>query len=154
MGALFSFLGGSAFRMIWGELSSYFTKKQDHQIELEKMKLQGELEAAAQARNLEAIKVQAALGVQTIRVQGEEKVNELETQAWLSAVQNATAPTGTHWLDVVRGLVQPVLAYIAIIIWVLALNSQGWTISEWDKELVSAIFGVYLANRHLYHRGK
>lgn len=154
MGALFSFLGGSAFRMIWGELSSYFTKKQDHQLEIEKMRLQGELEAAEHTRNLEAIKVQAALGVQTIRVQGEQKVSELETQAWLSAVQSATAPTGTHWLDVVRGLVQPILAYIAILIWVFALNAQGWIVSEWDKELVSAIFGMYLANRHLGARGK
>ena len=28
--ALFSFLGGSVFRMIWGEISSFIEKKQEH----------------------------------------------------------------------------------------------------------------------------
>lgn len=28
--ALFSFLGGSVFRMIWGEVANFVQKKQDH----------------------------------------------------------------------------------------------------------------------------
>ena len=28
--ALFSFLGGSAFRMIWGEVTAFVSKRQDH----------------------------------------------------------------------------------------------------------------------------
>ena len=36
--ALFSFLGGSVFRMVWGEVSTWVTAKQDHAHENEKMK--------------------------------------------------------------------------------------------------------------------
>lgn len=154
MGALFSFLGGSAFRMIWGEVSAWWTRKQEHREEMDRMRLQGDLDAAAHARNMEAIRLQADLGVRTVQVQGEARVSELETEAWLATVKNAAAPTGIHWLDVVRGLPQPVLAFIAIFVWVLALNASGWQLSEWDRELVAGIFGVYLANRHLVSRGK
>jgi len=69
MGALFSFLGGSAFRMIWGEVSAYFTRKQEHAEEKERMELQGKLEAEQHARNMESIRVQAELGVKTIQMQ-------------------------------------------------------------------------------------
>ena len=39
--ALFSFLGGSVFRMIWGEVSSFIEKRQEHAQEIERMRLQG-----------------------------------------------------------------------------------------------------------------
>jgi hypothetical protein len=55
--ALVSFLGGSIFRTIWGELSVWITARQDHAHEIERMRLQGDLDAAAHARNLDAIRV-------------------------------------------------------------------------------------------------
>ena len=48
MSALISFLGGSAFRMVWGEVSSYFNKRQDHQHEMERMKAQENTEKEGQ----------------------------------------------------------------------------------------------------------
>lgn len=154
MSALLSLLGGSAFRAVWGEISSAWTRYQDHKHELEMMEAQAKVDAQRHAQQLEMIQQQAALGIKTIQVQAEAKVDEIETDAWLEAVKGLNRPSGVPWLDVVRGLVQPLLAYIAILIWVSALQSQGWQISEWDKELVSAIFGMYLANRHLLSRGK
>lgn len=48
---LFSFLGGSAFHMLWGEVSSFFNKKQDREHEIELLKLQGELDNATHQLN-------------------------------------------------------------------------------------------------------
>lgn len=154
MSALLSLLGGSAFRAIWGEISSAWTRYQDHKHELEMMQAQALVEAQRHAQQLEMIQQQAALGIKVIEAQAEAKVSELETDAWLEAVKGINRPTGVAWLDVVRGLVQPLLAYIAIVIWVMALNESGWKVGDWDKELVSAIFGMYMANRHLQSRGK
>jgi hypothetical protein len=154
MSALLSFLGGSAFRAVWGEISSAWSKYQDHKHELQMMEIQAKIDAQRHEQQMAMMVKQSELGVKTIEVQSESKVNEIETEAWLSAVKNASAPTGIHWLDVMRGSVQPVLAYIAIIIWISAMHAQGWHVTDWDKELVSAIFGMYLANRHLVSRGK
>ena len=60
---ILSFLGGNAFRLIFGEIVSFFQKKQEQQQELERMRLQGDLEAAAHTRNLESLRLQSELGV-------------------------------------------------------------------------------------------
>lgn len=154
MSALISFLGGSIFRAIWGELSAAWTKYQDHKHETEMLRLQSELEDKAHYRHLESLERQAALGIKVIEAQSVAAVDKAEADAFSVAVAGLNQKTGIVWLDIARGLVQPLLAYIAIIIWVSALQTQGWHITDWDKELVSAIFGMYLANRHLNSRGK
>lgn len=154
MSALLSFLGGSAFRAIWGELSSAWTKHQDHKHELAMMEAQAKLDAQRHDQQQAAIKQQAELGIKVIEVRAEAHASAAEDDAWLDAVKSINRPTGNKWLDIARMSVQPLLAYIAIVIWVMALNEQGWKVTEWDKELVSAIFGMFLANRHLNARGK
>lgn len=152
--AILSFLGGSVFRMVWGELSSWITARQDHSFEIERMRLQGDIEAAQHARNLEAIKVQADLGVQTIRVQSEADVGKLETEGWFSAVKQAMQPTGVAWVDGWNGIIRPLAASIAILLWVMALNTQGWKMGDWDRELVGVVLGFFFASRELMKRGK
>lgn len=154
MSALLSFLGGSMARAIWGEISAAWTKYQDHKHELAMMEIQAKIDSQRHAQMMEMITRQSELGIKVIEAKTDAAISEAETGAWVEAVKNSTAPTGIHWLDIFRGLVQPILAYIAIIIWVSALNAQGWQVTDWDKELVSAIFGMYLANRHLSSRGK
>ena len=154
MGALISFLGGSAFRLIWGQISDYFTQKQNHAQEIERMKLQGELDAQQHARNLESQRVQAELGVQVIRVQGEAKDSNLEMEGWAAAVANATRPSGIWFVDLLNGLIRPTAACIAIFLWVAALNTQGYKMTDWDKELVGVILGFYFATRIMVHRNK
>lgn len=152
--AILSFLGGSVFRMVWGEVSSWITARQDHRFEVERMRLQGDIEAAQHTRNLEAIKVQAGLGVQTIRVQAEADVGKLETEGWAAAVRQAMQPTGIAWVDAWNGIIRPLAASIAILLWVLALNTQGWKMSAWDRELVGVVLGFFFASRELMKRGK
>jgi hypothetical protein len=152
--ALISFLGGSAFRMIWGEVSSYFTAKQNHKQEVERMKLQGDLDAAAHARNLEAIKLQADMGVKTIQVQADAEAGKIDMQAFAQAVADVGKQTGIKFLDIWNGSVRPLLATISITIVVFEVAKNGFALSEWDRELVGAILGIYVADRTLAKRGK
>lgn len=152
--ALFSFLGGSAFRMIFGEISAWMTRKQDHQQEIERLQLQAELDAAQHGRNLESIRVQAELGVKTIEVQAEAALSQIETDAWSKLVDSTTKTTGIKWLDAWNGSIRPALATLAMLVVIGQIVVNGLTLSDWDRELVAAILGIYLADRQLSKRGK
>lgn len=152
--ALLSFLGGNAFRLIFGEVVAYLNKKQDHALELERMKLQGELEAAQHDRNLAAIKVQADLGVKTIQVQADADIARIDAGAWAEAVRAVGQQTGIKFLDIWNGSIRPLLATLAILVIVGEVVATGFILSEWTRELVGAILGIYVADRSLARRGK
>lgn len=151
--ALISFLGGSAFRMIWGELASWFNKKQDHAHEIERLKLQADVDAAQHARNIEAIRVQAELGVKTIQVQAEAAVGQLEAEGWVEAVKATGRQVGVAWVDVWNAAIRPGVATWSVIM--LTLNEFGlFVISESTASVCFAALGIYLADRALGKRGK
>jgi hypothetical protein len=152
--ALFSFLGGSAFRMVWGEVASYFQKKQDHEFELERVRLQGAMEAAQHDRNMAAIKLQSDLGIKVIEAQRDAALAGVEADAWLAAVKDVGKQTGIKFLDLWNGSVRPLLATLAILVVVGEVVATGFILSEWHKELVAAILGLYVADRSLTKRGK
>lgn len=152
--ALFSFLGGSAFRMIWGEVASFFQKKQDHEFELERIRLQGAMEAAQHDRNMAAIKLQSDLGIKVIEAQRDAAVSQIETDAWLAAVRDVGKQTGIKFLDIWNGSVRPALATLALIVVIGEVIATGFVLSDWTRELVAAILGLYVADRSLTKRGK
>lgn len=151
--ALLSFLGGNVFRMIFGEAVSYFNKKQDHAQEIERMRLQGDLEAAQAERQLAGIKLQADLGVKTIQVQSEAALSQIEADGWLEAVKATAIKVGIAWVDAWNACIRPAVATwsVAMIslnyLGVLALDDNGWSIC-------GAALGIYLADRSLFKRGK
>jgi hypothetical protein len=151
--ALISFLGGSAFRMIWGELSAWLTAKQDHSQEMERMRLQAELDAAQHARNLEAQKLQADLSVQVIEAQREADVGRIEADGWLAAVKGTTLATGVQFIDAWNAAIRPGVAT-----WSLVMLTLGEfavvQLSENALAVCSAALGIYLADRTLFKRGK
>lgn len=151
--ALISFLGGSAFRMIWGELSSAWTKRQDHKHEVERMRVQAELDAAQHARNLEAIKIQADLGVKVIHVQAEADVSRIEAEGWLEAVRATGRQIGIAWVDAWNAVIRPGVATWAVAM--LTFNEFGvFMISENTASVCFAALGIYLADRTLAKRAK
>lgn len=152
--ALFSFLGGNAFRLIFGEVVAYLNKKQDHALETERMRLQAELDAQQHARNLESIRVQNDLGVRVIQVQRDADLERIETGAWSVAVADVGKQTGIRFLDYWNGSVRPLLATLAILLVVAGIVQNGFVLTDWDKELVGAILGIYVADRSLARRGK
>jgi len=154
MGAILSFLGGSAFRMVWGEVASYFTKRQEHAQELERMRLQNELEATRFSRDQERIRLQADLKVQEVKVVGDIAVQSAEANAFIEAIKAAAKPIGIWWVDAWNGSIRPCMATVALAMWVLALYRAGFIPTEWDKELIAGILGFYIADRTLAKRGK
>ena len=152
--ALISFFGGSVFRMIWGEVSAFITAKQEHAQELDRMRLQGELDAAQHARNLEAIKVQSDLGVKVIEVQRDADIDRIEAGAWERTVDAVGKLTGIRFIDVWNQSVRPLLATLAILFVCFEIIERGMVLSDWDRELFGAILGIYVADRSLSRRGK
>lgn len=152
--AIISFLGGSVFRMIWGEISSLLTARQNHTQELDRMRLQGELDAAQHARNLESIKLQADLGVKEIRVRSESEIDKIDASGWYDAVRESMRPTGIKLVDGWNGVIRPAAATLALALWAVALYRNGMMMEEWDRELVAAVLGFFFADRTLGKRGK
>jgi len=152
--ALFSFLGGSVFRMVWGEVSAWYNKRQDHQFEIERMRLQQDLDAAQHARIMESLKLQADLKMQVVAAQAEANVATAEADAFAEAMKNAFKPSGYAFVDVWNGIIRPSAATIALCLWVLKLNSQNWNMQEWDVTLAGTVLGFFFADRSLGKRNK
>lgn len=152
--ALISFLGGSAFRMIWGEVSAYFSKKQEHAQELDRMRLESDLERERHARDCERLRLQSELGVKEVVVQRDADLSRIEGDAWRELVSSTAKLTGIKFLDIWNGVIRPLLATLAIAVVVAEIAKNGFALSDWDRELVAAILGIYLADRSLTKRGK
>ena len=151
--ALFSFLGGSVFRMIFGEVVSFFDKKMEHSREIERMRLQAELDAAQFDRNQQAIKLQSELQVKVIEAQTEAHISEVEVDGWLEAVKAVGQKVGIAWVDGWNAVIRPAVATWAIIMMTLS-EFAVFTISENALAVCSAALGIYLAERSLFKRGK
>jgi len=146
-GALFSFLGGSVFRMIWGEVSEWVNKRQDHQHEMEAMKLQAELEAQKHAQEMERMQIASTLQIKTIQVQSEADLAEKDAEAFTEAMKTVMQPTGVKWVDAWNGSIRPAAATTCLALWWFALYQSNFQLADWDKELVGVILGFYFAHR-------
>jgi hypothetical protein len=152
--ALLSFLGGNVARMLFGELMGYLNKRQEHAQELERMTTQEAAAAAQHARNMEAIKVQADLGVKTIQVQAEADIGKLEMEGWLEAVKATATKTGVLWVDAWNATIRPGVATWSVIMLTLAEIGAIHALSENVTAISSCALGIYLAERNLMKRGK
>lgn len=154
MSALISFLGGSAFRMLFGEISSYFSKKQEHKSEMQRMLLQGKLDGEQHARNLDAQRLQAELGTKTIGVKAEADVSVVEADAFREAMARAAVPTGIRWIDGWNGAIRPAFGTAALALWLLMEHKTGWAFGVWSMDLAGVVVGYFFADRSLRKRGK
>lgn len=152
--AILSFFGGSVFRMVWGEVSSWMTARQDHAHEIERIEMQGKLDAAQHARNLEAIRVQSELGVKEITVKAEAMLDQTDADLFKSGVELTGKSSGVAWVDAWNGSIRPLLATICIGLWVLHVHRAGWTLDEQGWSIVGAALGIFVADRALLKRGK
>ena len=154
LSALLSFLGGSAFRMIWGEVSAFLSRRQEHAQEIERMRLQEEMAAAQHARNLDAIRLQADLGIKVIEVARDAELAMVEASAWERAVDQVGRLTGIKVIDLWNQSIRPLLATLAILVVVGEVIAAGFVLTDWTRDLVAAILGLYVADRSLSKRGK
>lgn len=154
MGALLSFLGGSVFRMIWGEISSFISKKQEHEIELASLRLQAELEDKRHFNSLEALRLQAELGIKVAEVNKEIAIEQGEADAFTEAMKSAFKPTGYALVDVWNGVIRPAAATIVLCLWSAKLAGQGFKMDAYDMEISGVVLGFFFADRGLAKRGK
>jgi hypothetical protein len=152
--ALFSFLGGSVFRMLWGEVTAYLNKKQDHVHEIERMRLQADLDDKAHQRTQDNLRLQHRLGVRMVEVQKEAAASAAADESFGAAIREAFKPTGIAMVDAWNGIIRPQFAQIALCLWFAKVVGQGFTMDDYDKELVAAILGFFVADRSLLKRGK
>ena len=87
-------------------------------------------------------------------MQAEADLARTDAEAWAGAVTAVGRSTGIKFLDIWNGSVRPLLATISIAVVLFEVMKNGFILSEWDKELVSAILGIYVADRSLGKRGK
>lgn len=153
LSAILSFLGGSAFRMIWGEFSAWINKKQDHKYELERLEMQERFDASRHQRLMDSMRFQAEQQVRVIQVQGEQHLATLEGEAWLAGVKATAIQTGVRWVDAWNASIRPGVATWAVLM--LTLEALAWLkLSEGSAAVCFAALGLYLADRTLSKRGK
>jgi len=152
--SLISFIGGSAFRMMWGEVAAFVKARQDHKHELDLLTAQAQLEAQAFERNQSALRLQAELGIRTIQVQSQADLEKLTAVGFNNNTLEAMKPIGIAWVDAFNAAIRPVAASICLVLWVFELAVAGWVMREWDQMLVATILGFFFASRELTKRGK
>lgn len=152
--SLIAFLGGNAFRMLFGEISSAWTKHQDHRHELAMMRLQADVEAQRHGQQVEMTRLQTEAQVSVVRVQGEADIARGETDAFVEAVRATSRSSGVAWVDAWNGAIRPGLATMAGLLIAAHFARSGFALDEPGWALVSAIIGVYIADRSLAKRGK
>jgi hypothetical protein len=153
--SLLSFLGGTAFRMIWGELSSYFTRKQEHAQELERLEANERFNSAQHARSMEAIRVQADMGIKVIEAQNHAQLEQLDAQTFLEGVKATAVITGIRLIDAWNASIRPGVATWAIVMLTLEAFALIAKMDESGTKAVAyAALGLFLADRNLAKRGK
>ncbi len=152
--ALLSFLGGSVFRMVWGEISSYLTARQEHRQQLEMMKLQNDLEASRADRELARLKMQSELGVKEVQVAGDLAIQKSEADAFLEAMKSSMKPIGIYFVDAWNGVIRPSAATFVLLLWFTKVVVQGFVMDDWDRDISGVVLGFYFADRSLKSRSK
>jgi len=151
--AVLSFLGGSAFRMIWGEVSAWLTKRQDHAYEMDRMRLQADLDERAHGRRMESIRFEAEQQVKLIHVQAEAAVGQIEAEGWLEAVKATGRQVGVAWVDAWNSAIRPGLATWGVVMLTLEAFALA-QITEGTASVIFAALGIFVADRTLGKKGK
>lgn len=150
MSAILSFLGGSAFRLIWSQVAEYLNKKQEHSQEVERMTLQANLDDNRHKNDCERIRLQSELGVKEIMVSADAEVNKLEAAAFMEAMKNAIPPpTGIQWVDAWNNIIRPMGATLGYILVLGELITLNWVMNDWHQSLVGTMLGFFFASREL-----
>lgn len=148
MGGLLSFLGGTAFRWLFGEIFGFIKAKQEHAQELERMRLSLDQEAQRHKWQQEAIAAQAAAGVKVIEAQTEASARAMSDQMLLTTMQTMGTPSGIKWIDGFNALIRPELAQVSIILLVgNAIWPQHVILTGLVGEVVCAALGLFLGGR-------
>lgn len=150
--AIFTFLGGAAFRYALGRGIDWLEKRQEHLQERDRLAAQERLDAARHERQLETIRLQHQLGIEQIQVQGEQASDLEAARAFTEAMKVSNVKTGNKYIDGWNGSIRPAAATISLLLWVGHMAKASFVLTQWDQDLVSSILGFFFADRHLGKR--
>lgn len=145
--ALFSFIGGSAFRLIFGAVMDFINKRQDHQQELDLQRLQSDLEAQRHERDMARIRLQSDLNVKEVKVAGDVAEQKAMADAFLEAVKSTGRKTGVKFVDAWNASIRPAGATVSLVAWVVTMAIAGFVLKEFDQTLIAAFLGVFVGDR-------
>ena len=151
--AFLSFLSGTAFRAIWGELSHWINGQQDHKHEVERIKLQETIDQSNHQRQMEMIRLQSDLQVKTIQVQGDIELEKIAADEHRIAVKSISMKSGNKFIDTWNQGIRPAGATIALIGAILECIALGLVPQE-TRDVFLMFLGLFVADRSLGHRGK
>lgn len=144
--ALISFLGSAFFRAAFERVFAWLEKKQDHEQEMERMRLQFSLDER---------RAQLQLAGKQVEWDAQQEVTALKALA--AAQASEAVQTGVAWVDTFRAVIRPGAASILILFYVVArgvemyaANTFGMT--EFDMSLIAAVFGFYFTDRTISKR--
>lgn len=150
MSAILSFLGGSAFRLIWSQFAEYLNKRQEHAQEVERMKLQAGLDDNRHKNDCERVRLQSELGVKEIMVSADAEIGKLEAAAFLEAMKSAIPPpTGIRWVDAWNNIIRPIGATLGYFLVFMELLTVNFIMNDWHRALVGTMLGFFFASREL-----
>ena len=152
--SIVAFLGTTAFRFLWGEISSILTKWQDHTLEIERMKLQDELDEKVHRRKLENLKAANDFHIRELEVMRESASEAADDEAFKALINASIKSSGFRWIDFWNQSIRPQFAQLALFLWLLSISSNGWVLKSFDVELIAGILGFFIADRSLAKRGK
>lgn len=147
--ALFTFLGGAAFRYALGRVIDWLEKRQDFLQEQKRLEAQERYEAARAERTNATIRLQAELGIQQVQIAGNVAADVEAAKAFTEAMKTANQPTGNVFIDAWNGSIRPAAASIALLLWMLQLLKAALAFTDWDRDLISSVLGFYFADRHM-----
>lgn len=146
---MLSFLGGTAFRWLLGELLGFFKARDEHKAEIERMRLQHELDADRHKWQQEAIAAQAAQGIKVIEAQASAAGEAAADAAFLAAVQGVgRAGDRADWIGAWNASIRPALATVGMALLAgNALAPSMVVLSPLLLELICAVLGVFVGER-------
>lgn len=152
--SVLSFLGGTAFRMIWGEVSAWVNKKLEHAQEMERLEANERYSSAQHARNLEAQRLQADLGIKVIEAQNHAAMELTDAQTFFEGVKATAVQTGVRWVDAWNAGIRPGVATWAVAMLTLEGFALIAKMDDGTKAVCYSALGLFLADRTLAKRGK
>jgi hypothetical protein len=148
MGIL-SFLGGTAFRWLFGEIIGFVKEREERKRELEMMRLSHEQDKDKHQWQQEAIAAQAAAGVRVIeaRRQADESAASDATFFKASEGVNKASERG-DWIGAWNASIRPFLATVGILLLVgNTVAPSVFVLSALVMELICAALGVFVGER-------
>ena len=153
MGIL-SFLGGTAFRWLFGEIIGFVKEREERKREIELLALQHAQEKDRHQWQQEAIKAQADAGVRVIEARRVADESAAADDAFLKAIEGVNrASDRADWIGAWNAAVRPFLATVGILLLVAnAIAPSVVVLSALVMEVICAVLGVFVGER-IRHRG-